>query len=281
MLRIALTHDIDRTQKTYQFVTKPLMAVKKGNLNDFTSSLRTLFRKGNYWNFEDIISIENSFNVKSTFFFLNESIAFNPIKPGTFKLALGRYKIDNPEIIKLIRWLDANGWEIGVHGSYRSYNQLSLLSEEKRTLEQIVGREIVGIRQHYLNLDESTWDIQRELGFKYDSSFGLNRSIGFKDDKILPFRPFKDEFVVIPQTLMDTPYMNTKSRDTKLESIMDICEEKGGILVVNFHNDKFNIYDFPGYRDAYIGIIESGLRRGAHFDTLKGFWESLKDTKES
>jgi peptidoglycan/xylan/chitin deacetylase (PgdA/CDA1 family) len=275
MLRIALTHDIDRTRKTYQFITKPLMALKKLNLNHLMATLKTMLHNGNYWNFEDIISIENKYNVKSTFFFLNENIPFEFRNPRTFKLAIGRYNIEDPEIVDLIKWLDTNGWEIGVHGSYRSYNDLNLLSYEKKTLERIVGHKIVGIRQHYLNMDDSTWAIQRKLGFKYDSSFGFTREVGFKDNEVSPFRPFDDDFMVIPQTLMDTPYMMTSDKEKKLEHIFDQCEEKNGILVVNFHNDKFNIHDFPGYRDAYIGIIEAGKSRGAIFDTMSGFYKNI------
>ena len=279
MIRIALTHDIDRTKKTYQYLTKPVMALKRGRIDHMLHSLKTFFKSGNYWNFEDIVDLERKYGVKSTFFFLNESIPFEITRPASYKLSLGRYDILDRDIVRIIKWLDNEGWEIGVHGSYRSYKDLELLSAEKQTLESIVGHDVVGIRQHYLNLDDNTWAIQRKLGFKYDSSFGFNREIGFKEDRVTPFRPFDDDFMVIPQTIMDTPYMLTPDRKDKLEMILDQCDENDGILVVNFHNDKFSDEDFPGYRDAYEEIIESGQKRSAHFDTLGNFYSVYSEQK--
>jgi peptidoglycan/xylan/chitin deacetylase (PgdA/CDA1 family) len=76
---------------------------------------------------------------------------------------------------------------------------------------------------------------------------------------------------------MDTPFMMTPNRKFELEKIMDACEKNDGILVVNFHNDKFNNNDFPGYRDAYIEIIEAGKERAASFNTLGNFYEQYRN----
>lgn len=275
MIRIALTHDIDRTKKTYQFFTKPLIALKKGNFNHFFKTISTSLHSKNYWNFEDIIKIEAGYNIRSTFFFLNESIRFDPMKMKTFQLAHGRYNIRDKNIVQIIKWLDQNEWEIGVHGSFKSYADKVLLKNEKMVLEDIVGHEIIGIRQHYLNLNDDTWKIQNDLGFKYDSSFGYTRDIGFKAQKYCPFHPLQNEFTVIPQVIMDTPYMNNPNRRNQLMHLMDICQETGAVLVVNFHNDKFNTGDFPGYREAYLEIIEDGLKRGAIFKTLGQFYHDI------
>lgn len=278
MIKIALSHDIDRIKRTYQFFTKPVISLLNGRFNDFKSSIGTSFEKGNYWKFDDIIAIESKLNVKSTFFFLNETIKFNILKPRTFVLAKGRYNIESPEIVEIIKWLDANGWEIGLHGSFNSYADLDLLNHEKKVLEGIVGHEVIGIRQHHLNLNANTWRLQNEVGLKYDSSFGSNDVIGFKENIFLPFRPLDTEFTVFPQVIMDSCFMNDPDRWNHLDSLMATCEKENAILVVNFHNNVFNDGDYPGYRDAYIKIIEKGIERGAIFKTLKEYYlDSIKN----
>jgi len=93
MLKVALSHDIDRTKKTYQYLTKLIQAIYRADLRKIKGQLNS-FRKGNpYWTFDEFIKIEESYGIRSTVFFLNESMKFNILKPGTFSLACGRYKI--------------------------------------------------------------------------------------------------------------------------------------------------------------------------------------------
>lgn len=279
MIRIALTHDIDRIKRTYQFFTKPVKALLNGKGDEFFSAISTSFKKGNYWNFEDITNIESSFNVKSTFFFLNESIKFSLLKPKTFILAKGRYNINDSNIVEIIKWLDTNGWEVGLHGSYNSYKNIELLEHEKNVLEEILGHEVIGIRQHHLNLNSNTWINQNQIGLKYDSSYGFNRDIGFKENIYLPFKPLENEFTVFPQVIMDSCFMADKNRWSKLDKLLDICEQENAILVVNFHNDKFNTGDYKGYREAYIKIVEEGIKRKAAFKTLREYFVEFNNSK--
>lgn len=272
MLRVALTHDVDRTHKTYQYLTHLVKAALNKDLNNAHYHISSLFRKSTYWNFDEIVKIENEYNVKSTFFFLNESIKFNPFSISKWKLSVGRYNIESPKIVQSIKWLDENGWEIGVHGSYNSYKNKELLLREKKTLENIVGHEIGGVRQHYLNLDDKTWVIQKKCGFKYDSSFGYTDSIGFKDNKITPFRPCQDNFIVFPLTIMDSCFINTANRWEKLGEIIETVQETNALLVINWHLRVFNGKEFPGYMESYIKIIEKCRERHARFYTLEGFW---------
>jgi len=274
MIRVALSHDIDRTEKTYQFFTKPTRALFQGRFKAFILLLKTFFHFENYWTFDDIISIESNFNVKSTFFFLNESIKFSLKKPKSFVLAFGRYNILSPKITNLIKWLDKNGWEIGVHGSYNSFQNVNLLKHEKEVLEKIVGHEVIGVRQHYLNLIDKTWENQNLAGFKYDSSYGSTKLTGFLNNKTTPFNPLKNTFTVFPLVIMDTCFMENENRWNDLDLYLDICEKENAILVVNFHNHVFNENEFPGFRDAYIKIIEICKKRNAVFNTISEYYHN-------
>ncbi len=279
-LRVALTHDIDRTKKTYQYFTFFLKSLSKLEFKKSLYQITTFNKRFEaFWNFEKIIEIETKYNVKSTFFFLIESIPFNIFKISNWKLSLGRYDIHEPRIVSIIQYLDKNGWEIGLHGSYRSFNDANLLLKEKIILENIIKHKVVGIRQHYLNLNENTWRYQNQVGFLYDSSLGFTNKIGFKENRIKPFKPFSDKFVVFPLAVMDFCYMKTKDRKKVLLEIINKCILENGILVINWHNDKFNEHDFQGYSGAYEEIIKICLNKNAEFNTLSYFYNEVIKNK--
>lgn len=268
MLKVCLTHDIDRVVKSHQYITRTARALLQLDHKSLIRQGRSLFDKHPYWGFDKMIEIENKNKVKSTVFFLNESIKHDILKPSTYKLSAGRYKIHDKRIVDIIQYLDANGWEIGVHGSYRSYKDIELLKREKAVLEEIVGHEVIGIRQHYLNMNDMTWKYQYEAGFKYDSTLGFTRKIGFKDGHVTPFSPFNNDFFVFPLALMDFCFMETPNKWEEFEKLIDHCERENGLFVVNYHQNNFHEPDFPGYMDSYIEIIERCEKRGAAFMTI-------------
>jgi len=275
MLKVALTHDVDRVRKTYQYLTHSLKCIKNSDYNKLIYQLISIIKKNPYWNFDKIIKIEKEHNVKSTFFFLNESIRFTIFNKSNWKLSLGRYDIFDRNIVKIIQYLDQSGWEIGVHGSYNSYKDKELLLKEKKTLEDIVGHEIIGVRQHYLNLNENTWKIQKEVGFKYDSSFGYRKNIGFKDNKYNYFFPFNDELVVFPLVIMDNCFIKKQNKWNEFIKIVDIVEKEGSLLVVNWHQRVFNKNEFPGYSKYYLKIINELKKRKAQFYRLSDYYNEL------
>jgi peptidoglycan/xylan/chitin deacetylase (PgdA/CDA1 family) len=277
-LRVALTHDVDRTVKTYQCLTHSVKALRTRNFDKALYHIGSWRRRKDvYWQFNDILKVEESYGVKSTFFFLNESYPFRILKPLTWKLAgLFVYNIQEPRVKEIIRYLDNNGWEVGVHGSYGSFQNRQLLQVEKDTLERIVGHPVIGIRQHFLNWNQSTWDLQREVGFLYDSTWGLNIGIGFKQNRVNPFAPFGDSFTVFPMAIMDSCYVEERNRTSKLRELIEKVIANDAVLVVNWHSNRFNKQEFSQYMDTYIELIEVCKKHKAMFDTLQTFYTEAK-----
>lgn len=282
MLRVALSHDVDRTRKHYQYLSYLAKSLIRKDFENAKYQMQSfLSKKEPYWNFPEIIRIEEDLGVKSTFFFLDESIPFRLFDKKNWQLSLGRYNIREKKIMEIMQYLDKNGWEIGVHGSYLSYNNENLLEKEKNNIEDIIGHNVIGTRQHYLNRDDSTWKIHKKLGFKYDSTWGLTRSFGFKDDKILPFKPFNDDFVVIPLIIMDTPFIESKEHWKKYQNLVNKIEHHNGILVINWHQRVFNQKEFPFYKDAYVRIIEDCKSRNAKFSTLAELYNEISENENN
>jgi len=272
---ICLSHDVDRVEKQWwHCITHFLKEKRIYHIKTFL----TLWRDNPYWNFEKIMEIEEKYNVRSTFFFLNESKKLKFLDLSTYPLALGNYNINKKEIVEVIRELDKNGWEIGLHGSYDSYLSANMLKREKAILENIVGHKIIGIRQHYLNLKiPETWIYQRKAGFKYDASFGFRRDVGFRENKILPFSPFEDNFLVIPLTIMDSAlfhhYPNMKDAWNAVLKIIKFAEKNGALITVLWHQRVFNEKEFPGWSKMYEKIIQESIKRRAWFGRCIDIYE--------
>lgn len=262
---LCLTHDVDRVKKTYQYITHFVRTRKVCHLTSI------FHKKEPFWNFEELIKVEKKYKVKSTFFFLNETKKLNILNIKEWPLSLGYYNIFHPKISKVIKKLYKRGWEIGVHGSYDSFKDEKLLSKEKKDLEEIVGEEIVGIRQHLLNLQiPLTWKLQMKVGFKYDSSFGYSsrfgNKVGFRDNKYLPFFPFKNKkFLVIPIAIMDNILLKYKKKDMweECKKMIDISEKNNGVLTILWHQEIFNEKLFPELVNIYKKIIEECKNRDA------------------
>ena len=261
---VCLTHDVDRVYKSYQYLTHDLRFMR-------VSKLRHFFKNRNpYWQFEKIMEIENILRVRSTFFFLQESMSFPLFAPVHWSKALGKYSFTDYPVSKIIKTLDSNGWEIALHGSYFSYKSLELLRKEKAALENVLKKPVYGIRQHYLNLEiPQTWLRQKTAGFLYDASYGLIRNIGFREHTYHPFWAHESDLLIIPLTLMDG-YLFKIARD--LSHAWDLCQnlieeasKHKALLTVLWHQRVFNEAEFPGYSTLYKKFLCECQRCGAKF----------------
>lgn len=286
---VCLTHDVDRVRKTFQTV---YYAAKERDL----SHLRAL-RPGvePYWQFESVMGLEDDLGVRSAFYFLDEqSLWERPVRdwfdPERWKLHADRYDVDDPRIAETIRTLDRKGWEIGLHGSYDSYRRRDLLADQKEGLERILGHPVSGGRQHYLNLEvPGTWRRQADVGLSYDASLGYSESYGFEHG-YHPLRPFDDEFVVFPLTVMEVslpdPEPNARPADTAASvstAAREACDDllmkaraNGGVVTALWH-PRYFADEFPGYRDCYRYFVERALELDAWVGPPGELCERLPD----
>ena len=136
-----------------------------------------------YRNIPEYMEIEEKFDVRSTFFF------------RTF------YEngdvLDYEDDIKQLQKLD---WEIGLHTSPSSINDLDKIRLEKEKLESISGKQIIGNRVHYLNYNSELPEKLEKLGFSYDSS--LRHSKDIIDEKEMGYSRING-IIEFPVTLMD------------------------------------------------------------------------------
>lgn len=274
---VCLSHDVDRVEKTFQYGTHFLRNLKRGDFRAAIYQLASVTQRGHYWMFERVMQLEARLGVRSTFFFLNETYPFRPWNLSSWRLSLGYYDLFDDRLQTIIRDLDRGGWEIGLHGSYRSYRDEAMLKKEKADLEQIVGHPVQGIRQHYLNLEQGTWARQAEAGFLYDASFGFTDNIGFKEKRYQPFSPLPHtRFYVMPLAIMDCCVISKAQPFDEARKVIDVAEEQGACLVLNWHQERFNEKEFPGWGDLYVRLIQECQARNARFTTIGQYIQEIQ-----
>jgi hypothetical protein len=186
---------------------------------------------------------------------------------------------------ELVRSISAEGFDVGLHGSYLSALEPDLLAEERATLEDVVERPVETLRQHYLHFDiRKTPRLQERSGLQVDSTLGFNRNVGFRAGTSLPFRLFDFEsnspigVLEVPLVIQESPLLASNSLELDVElaeqviaHFLDATARVGGVLTLLFHPHSFLK---PSFVSLFRFAIEYGLERGAWFASLAeiGSW---------
>lgn len=287
---LCLTHDVDRVYKTYQYIPSILKYLRKGNFSGIARQIKSMLfqhaKSNPYWAFDRVINLENKLGVKSTFYFLNETGELNPFSLKSWILFAGRYKIDSPDIVEIIRKLYSDGFEIGVHGSYYSSKDANLLQKEKRRLEEIISDSVYGIRQHYLNFDQTTPELQESVGFEYDTTVGFSKGIGFRRGTSFPYYPLdfssnrELSILEIPLIIADSALPNSGAILDQCIDIMDTVARHQGVLTLLFHQRVLNEKEFPDMPVLYKRLVEKGLGENAWVTNAHGLYKWLAYERE-
>ena len=138
-------------------------------------------RKGDFrydpnYTFDWYMDICEQNGLKAAFYFI----------PSSLESGNGDYSLKDPAIRELLIRIDKRGHEIGVHGSYQTYQDGSKLKKQKAMLDKTllelgIEQKIKGNRQHYLRWDSSiTPDLLDDAGFEYDTTGGYADHAGFR-----------------------------------------------------------------------------------------------------
>jgi peptidoglycan/xylan/chitin deacetylase (PgdA/CDA1 family) len=250
---VCLTHDIDVVYLYTSKLSIMYNAAKSLKHGQIKTALKIPFYKINknwnpWWNFNDIMALEEKYGAKSSFYFLTldgEDLDFN------FKIEDLEHEMGN---------IIDNGWEVGLHGGHVAYTNLGEIKEEKTKLEKVLGKKVIGYRNHFLKFKvPDTWELLSKADFKYDTTFGYADCVGFRNGMCHPFKPFnlntneEIDISVIPLTIMDCTLFDYMKLDfnkawdvTKM--LIDTVEKNNGIIAILWHNtymvdDKLKFYE--------------------------------------
>ncbi len=279
---VCLTHDIDIIQIPN---ANPVIDVMRNIYHfRFKDALTRSFYKINskmnpLWNFKDIMALEEIYGAKSSFYFMSlvkGDLDFN-YEPEYLSQEMG-------DIID-------QGWEVGLHGGHKAYNNLEMLILEKNRLEKSLGKKIIGYRNHFLKFRvPDTWELLKNAGFKYDVTFGHSYCIGFRNGMCHPFKPFslktnsEIDILEIPLAIMDmTLYdtymrLNAKTAWMLIKNLIDTTEKYNGVLTVLWHNT----YMMDDKLAMYKKILEYCLEKNAWMtsgEEICKYWETMVTDK--
>lgn len=207
-----------------------------------------------YWNYKEIIELEKQYGFSSSFYFFGGG---NHFWDAT-------YSIYDKEMTNLLHEIKDSGCEVGLHGSFNSYNNLEILQSEKESLEKIVGK-IHSIRQHFLRFDvKKTYSIYEKLGIKCDVTLGYAQHEGFRAGICLPYQPYSLDddrpynMIEIPLTVMDgtfyeITYKNLNSEESwqSIRQLLEVTKHFGGCIVILWHNVYLEYLEHKDTADIY------------------------------
>ena len=230
------------------------------------SVLKNLDKTNPYPNIPEILELEDSLGIRSTFFFRTH-VRDSKHPPPPYDLS--EYKSD-------IRSMLSEGWEVGLHSDSISSNSLENLEKEKNELEAVAGTKVFGNRVHYTLNNSILFRNLRKLGFKYDSSVKHQReTISPKD-----FGYFlREGLIVFPITIMDSLIFtyNVETEADVLKIIrhaVDTCEKlrtKDKIVTLIWHDCSLKMRFGRKYPQvlAYLASMKNlSVRRGIDLATM-------------
>ncbi|RJQ27637.1 hypothetical protein C4565_04980 [Candidatus Parcubacteria bacterium] len=233
---IEYSHDVDYIRKTFLGIARQSALYTAQCLRNIHQPkfvrdrigkcFSGILLKNNYWCFDDWISLEKSFNVRSIFY-----IYANIEKKGFCSCFFDpEYNVfKNKRLLMKLYELLNNGFEIGLHGSIGSSMQSPKMESEKRALENALHVPITKVRQHWLNYFEHITPYLHEEFFSCDSTLGWNDQIGFRSGCASRYRPWNHQakrpfaHMVTPLIASDSTlfHYNQKSPDRLTCDIMD------------------------------------------------------------
>ncbi|MBC3765015.1 hypothetical protein [Neptunicella marina] len=246
---IYLTHDLDAVSKTWAIRCKQSLfhafnAARelknlhlKASVERLKKSLRFLFSKGDYWQFDALCDL-NSAQITRVIHLYGGAVGFT--RNLQQMLIDPAYDISERALMEELLKLRDAGFKLGMHPSFDAWNNLINLRNQKAKLEVILGQAIKYSRQHWLKFSfKNTWKNLADTGISTDSTLGFNDQSGFRNGAALVFVPVDPDnqqslqlkslpLVLMDSQLFDYAMADASERRVQIDYFIDeIIHTKG------------------------------------------------------
>ena len=216
-------------------------------------TVRFNFKKDPFYTFDELLQLKKELNIRTIFFFLIGDYTTFDTNVSTSKT---KFRLLIKEMVDYAR--------VGLHPSYYSSTDTSILKKEKERLESITNMPIKRSRQHFLRFSlPETYQKLIDLEIEEDYSMGYASHVGFRASTCTPFYFYDIDFEIqtplkiFPFALMDTTlndYMKLTPKQSlgKIRDLKNEVKKVNGTLITLFHNESLSNYQrWKGWKRVY------------------------------
>ena len=232
--------------------------------------------------FRRIARIHRKVGARDSFFFVFAGKR-HPMDPDYF--------INSRRMRKVLGFLEKDGFELGLHGSFSSIMEHSY-PEELEFARSLTAMPIDGGRIHYLRFQvQQLFELLESVGMKYDNSLAFAESPGFRTGMGLPHlmfdhksgKPFST--LAIPLNIMDTTLFDKRYLGLNLEDslsvvnrLLETASSLGICLSILTHNDFYLYSNYKAVK-LYRKVLQQARDQGALLTdcgSIYRWWQSLQ-----
>lgn len=178
---VAITHDLDVVEWWPAFTSLRVAELaRKGEwrlaARVGASAARAIGRHPVREGVGTLLAAERARGVRSTWFILCGTPSWRTVLAGDLT-----YRPDTPGARRILEDITRDGHAVGLHGSFATVTSPAKFIEQRQRLEGLLGRQVEGVRQHFLRFDpERTPRAMQQGRFRYDSTRGFADRNGFR-----------------------------------------------------------------------------------------------------
>lgn len=181
------------------------------------------------------------------------------------------YDIENPNVRYCIDTILEAGMKVGLHGSYRSYDNPELFAVEKARLEKIANTPVTHSRQHYLRFGFDTLPAWQACGITDDYTLCYAEQPGFRCGTCHPY-PLYDlandcathiiehPLIVMDGSLIDYLHAGIEESNDIINRLRARCEAVEGDFIILWHNHLLSRSYRTFYEKTYLPLIQKHLQ---------------------
>lgn len=263
------TIDVDRA---YHFrsrgllknTTRILKAVANLNAERIVNIIKTgLGQADPFDTYEYLAEIHQKYELKPLFFFLLA-------RQGHEEFDQNIHPED--EAFKELISNVAQKAQIGIHTSYASNTETKKISEEIKTLEQIINKKVDSSRQHFLKIHlPRTYLKLIKAGINHDYSMGYASQVGFRAGTCTSFFWYDLQlekqshlkihpFAVMDVTLQQYLKLNPTQAIQKIEELMASVKLVDGTFSSLWHNESLSeTGKWKGWKAVYEEMLKNSV----------------------